>query len=130
MKLREIQNIFKASLKELFDADESSAVIRTVLTEVLKFSTADLLLKASDEITLEEEQRLLKILERLKQSEPMQYVLGYAWFCGLKLKVNKNVLISRPETEELVDWIVKENKMESSHILDIGTGSGCIAIAL
>lgn len=130
MNLGEIQNLFKSALNKLYDAGESGAIVRTVLKEVLNFSSADLLLKDKEAILFAQEVQLLKILERLKQSEPLQYVLGYAWFCGLKLKVNKHVLIPRPETEELVDWIVKENKIQSAHILDVGTGSGCIALAL
>jgi release factor glutamine methyltransferase len=78
------------------------------------------------------------ITERLKKNEPVQYVLGEAWFAGMKFKVNKNVLIPRPETEELVDWIVKESQKsnpesfrdKSQNIIDIGTGSGCIPITL
>ncbi len=130
MNLREIQNIFKRSLKNLYDKDETATIIRTVLMEALNYSTADLILKDQEVVSFETEEQLLKILERLKQAEPVQYVLGYAWFCGLRFKVNKYVLIPRPETEELVDWIVKQNKIQSPHILDIGTGSGCIAIAL
>jgi len=78
------------------------------------------------------------ITERLKKNEPVQYVLGEAWFAGMKFKVNKNVLIPRPETEELVDWIVKESQKvnpesfrdKNQNIIDIGTGSGCIPITL
>ena len=98
--------------------------------EVLNLSPQDLILNDQKEISTDEENKLMQILDRLKQSEPMQYVLGYSWFCDLKLKVNKYVLIPRPETEELVEWIVKENELDYPSILDIGTGSGCIAIAL
>ena len=75
------------------------------------------------------------ITERLKHNEPIQYVLGEAWFSGMKFKVNKNVLIPRPETEELVDWVVKEIenlkfRIDKLRILDVGTGSGCIPITL
>ena len=80
------------------------------------------------------EQKLLSHLDELKANKPLQYVLGYAWFYGLKLKVDKHVLIPRPETEELVRWIleIQNTKIETSNlkILDIGTGSGCIAISL
>jgi len=69
------------------------------------------------------------IRQRLLKGEPVQYVLGEAWFYGLQLAVNSHVLIPRPETEELVDWIVKENSGKQV-IMDIGTGSGCVAIAL
>lgn len=70
-------------------------------------------------------------LQRLKQHEPIQYITGETEFFGLKFLVNKNVLIPRPETEELVEWIIKDfGKNENLKILDIGTGSGCIAISL
>lgn len=76
---------------------------------------------------------LERILDRLVFGEPVQYIAGHAWFFGYKFKVNQSVLIPRPETEELVDWILKDFKTgDKSHlrILDIGTGSGCIALTL
>lgn len=130
MNLREIQNIFKSSLNKLYDTDESSAITRVVLTEVLNYSSVDLILKKKEEISYDLELQLFNIHDRLMQSEPLQYIMGTAWFCNLKLKVNKHVLIPRPETEELVEWIVQENKLSTPQILDIGTGSGCIAIAI
>ena len=81
-------------------------------------------------------EKLNLVIERLKHNEPIQYILGEAWFAGMKFHVDKTVLIPRPETEELVNWIIKtlmgwqlpENR--NYKILDIGTGSGCISIAL
>ena len=71
------------------------------------------------------------MLSRLQKNEPIQYVLGKETFCGLDFEVDSNVLIPRPETRELVEWIVADRKSSaSSHILDIGTGSGCISISL
>ncbi len=72
-------------------------------------------------------------MNRLLNHEPVQYILNEAWFCGMKFYVDKNVLIPRPETEELVEWIIAGNKNQKpkiKNILDIGTGSGCIAITL
>lgn len=76
--------------------------------------------------------QLQDYLIRLKSNEPVQYVLNEAWFCGLKLYVDKHVLIPRPETEELVEWIISDCKfpIDTLSILDIGSGSGCIALAL
>ena len=72
------------------------------------------------------------ILERLKTGEPIQYIAGHAWFWGLKFNVSPAVLIPRPETEELVDWVFQDWKEKKPlvRILDIGTGSGCIPITL
>ncbi len=130
MKLCEIQTIFKSALSKLYDVDETTAITRTVLMEVLNYSSTNIISKQQEEISENDEMQLMQILNRLMKSEPMQYVLGYAWFCELKLKVNQHVLIPRPETEELVYWITDENKINSPSIFDIGTGSGCIAIAL
>ena len=84
-------------------------------------------------LTCEQLESIDTITERLKRNEPVQYVLGEAWFAGMKFKVNKNVLIPRPETEELVDWIVKQaasHEPRAVRILDVGTGSGCIPITI
>jgi release factor glutamine methyltransferase len=73
----------------------------------------------------------LSIKERLLNGEPIQYITGFAWFYGLKFKVNPNVLIPRPETEELVEWVLQTvGKRKDVKILDIGTGSGCIPVTL
>lgn len=72
-----------------------------------------------------------EIVNRLSQGEPIDYILGYTYFYGLQIMVNQHTLIPRPETEELVDWVINENKhIPNLKILDIGTGSGCIALAL
>ena len=71
------------------------------------------------------------LISRINAGEPVQYVVGHAWFYGRKFGIDESVLIPRPETEELVYWIIQENKTESElHLLDIGTGSGCIATTL
>jgi release factor glutamine methyltransferase len=86
------------------------------------------------EITLQQIEKLSNILTRLQTGEPVQYILGHTEFYGLIFKVNPSVLIPRPETEELVEWVlnskVKNQKSKVTTILDIGTGSGCIAISL
>ena len=85
------------------------------------------------EFTQQDEERLNHVIFRLTKGEPIQYIAGHAWFYGLKLTVTPDVLIPRPETEELVHWILSDFKNRPGNqirILDIGTGSGCIAIAL
>jgi release factor glutamine methyltransferase len=85
------------------------------------------------ELTQNEEEKLRNAFQRLKEGEPVQYIAGHAWFYGMKLKVSPDVLIPRPETEELVQWVledIKKNSLNRIRILDIGTGSGCIPIAI
>jgi release factor glutamine methyltransferase len=89
--------------------------------------------KSNDELMFESllQTDFLSIRERLLNGEPIQYITGFAWFYGLKFKVNPNVLIPRPETEELVEWVLETvGKRKNVRILDIGTGSGCIPVTL
>lgn len=98
----------------------------------------DITLNPDKKLTETEQKQLITALNRLKKHEPLQYILGETEFYGLLFKVNKNVLIPRPETEELVEWVIKDfqkttsaaRKNEPFKILDIGTGSGCIAVSL
>ena len=110
-------------------AGEISALTRIIATELLGVSQMAFYLK--DDITLTAEQQTLfdNAIERLKKQEPIQYILGYGDFCGLRFKVTPATLIPRPETSELVEWIASEATGNGS-ILDIGTGSGCIAVSL
>lgn len=94
------------------------------------YSRTDLILKEQERLDLSEIEFIEKTVARLKLGEPLQYVLGQTEFMGLPFKVDRRVLIPRPETEELVEWILSETENEAVHILDIGTGSGCIPIAL
>ena len=102
------------------------------LANIYSSQEVDILLKwlAEDEKNEPKETFYQTVLDELKLGKPIQYILGDCEFYGLKFKVNPNVLIPRPETEELVDLIIHQNKNSEISILDIGTGSGCIAIAL
>lgn len=112
-----------------YTAGEISALTRIIATELLGVSQMAFYLK--DDITLTAEQQTLfdNAIERLKKQEPIQYILAYSDFCGLRFKVTPATLIPRPETSELVEWIASEANGNES-ILDIGTGSGCIAVSL
>lgn len=101
-----------------------------ILKEVSNLSFTDIVNCKFKNLSNNEKQKIIYIVERLQKNEPIQYVLGKTEFYGLDFKVNSNVLIPRPETEELVEWILLETKQVNPHLLDIGTGSGCIAIAL
>ena len=120
-------------LKNVYESDELRNIIELVIEHITNMSRAEQVKNKVPYLTCTQLEDLDAITERLKKNEPVQYVLGEAWFAGMKFKVNKNVLIPRPETEELVDWIVKESqksKVKSQNIIDIGTGSGCIPITL
>lgn len=124
------QNI-KQALKGCCSDSEASALAKMLLVEVLGFSTLELFGGKDKEVSEKDLDVLDKMLERLKNNEPIQYVIGRETFCGMTFEVNPNVLIPRPETQELVEWITHEYKATSScRMLDIGTGSGCIAVSL
>ncbi len=123
---------FINDLRKIYPAREAENITNIVFQDILGYSKTDL--SSKKELLLEENDRMTlnKILERLMQHEPVQYILGHTYFYDLKLKVNNSVLIPRPETEELADWIIKDYSTNDSKlkVLDIGTGSGCIALAL
>ncbi|PTQ96937.1 release factor glutamine methyltransferase [Mucilaginibacter yixingensis] len=122
---------FKARLSELYATDETDAITSLVLSELIQTNKAKL--KAFPELEIPESigLQLTDILSRLETGEPAQYILGETEFYGLPFKVSPAVLIPRPETEELVQWILDTTKQTPvKTILDIGAGSGCIAIAL
>ena len=132
MILKEIQHIFHLELDAIYGKDEVDSFFDMLLNAYLGFGRINLILNPNLTITKAEEQPLFEALNRLKLEEPIQYIIGNAEFYGLKLKVNEYTLIPRPETEELVDWILNgiSNLESEINILDIGTGSGCIAIAI
>lgn len=124
-----LQNIRK-SLSEYYPDNEVSGLVRLLIEHVTQSAMPVLLSDKNTKITTEELLKIDKIVKRLQRFEPIQYILGETEFYGLPFTVNHDVLIPRPETEELVELVLNENTETNAHILDIGTGSGCIAISL
>lgn len=119
------------TLEPLYGNGEARAITDYVLDVCFGLSKADILCGAVEEMTAEKTAELNKIFGRLMEGEPVQYVLGRAEFSGRWFNVRPGVLIPRPETEELCAWITADSKASASpKVLDIGTGSGCIAITL
>ena len=109
---------------------EANAQVKMLFECLFGFTSSDLVLNAGMCFSESELLQLHKALNRLEQHEPLQYVLGYAYFFGLKFKVSAHVLIPRPETEELVQWILDAELKRNLVLLDVGTGSGIIPVAL
>ena len=117
------------SLTPLYDAGEAQAIVRTVLDVKYGMTLTDIICGKVNELSADEGIKLEEIIARLQKGEPVQYILGQADFAGRTFHVEPGVLIPRPETAELCDWITNE-ACRQSRILDICTGSGCIAITL
>jgi release factor glutamine methyltransferase len=133
MLFKEIKSIFLQELSSIYDKMEIESFFYIVLEKFHDLKRIDLALNQN--IKMDEMQHLQweNVILELKLQKPIQYILGETEFYGLKFLVNKNVLIPRPETEELVELIVAESRMSKNKwlkILDIGTGSGCIAVSL
>lgn len=120
----------KQALRDYYPDSEVTAMTKLLLTQVFGMSVTELYAGKDSSFSADEKQQLDNILFRLQKYEPLQYIIGIETFCGLEFEVNRHVLIPRPETAELVDWIEQENPDFRGRILDIGTGSGCIAISL
>jgi release factor glutamine methyltransferase len=119
------------SLADIYERHEANAIALSVAEQVLQLSRLQLSVERQQPVSAAQWQQAAAIITRLQQHEPLQYVLGGAHFYGLELAVSPAVLIPRPETEELVDLIIRENtRGQHLQILDICTGSGCIPIAL
>ncbi|MBK8659845.1 MAG: peptide chain release factor N(5)-glutamine methyltransferase [Bacteroidetes bacterium] len=132
MTIAEQLQFFNHALSSVYDDRDTPAIARLVFEKVFELSPLQFSLERYRVVTKAQEEVINHILLRLQQFEPVQYILGEADFCGLKFSVNPQVLIPRPETEELVHWVKDTfaNATGPVTLLDIGTGSGCIAIAL
>ncbi len=120
----------KKELAGIYPATEIDALASLVLQHIKLYTRTQILLGRGELLSSDERQKLEEIVVRLKKQEPIQYILGETEFFGLKFFCRPGVLIPRPETEELVDWILKENIHPEIRILDIGTGTGCIPVSL
>lgn len=128
--MKQLIDKLQTALSGIYEGHELTAIIRTICCDMLGISSTAYYLKEEVTLTTEQGTLLQGIIDRLRQGEPLQYIEGKAPFCGMEFAVNSSVLIPRPETAELVDWIVCEHATQQPRILDLGTGSGCIAIAL
>lgn len=132
MTLQEAGFYLLNQLRTVYEAGEASAIADRVMESLTGADKTERMLYKNNPISPEEEARLLKYTQQLLTHEPLQYVLQEVWFFGLKFYVDRNVLIPRPETEELVDWVIANCRfpIDTLSILDIGTGSGCIPVTL
>ena len=133
MTLKEFKDFFLKELLKLYPKTEIDSFFFILIDEILNLRRIDFTLEPNIEINQQKLFFLKNALERLKKEEPIQYILGKTEFYGYPFLVTKDTLIPRPETEELVEWILQElefQKKKKTSILDIGTGSGCIAISL
>lgn len=133
-KLSDLYEFYKTELVSIYDNDELYAIFELVCEHYLGYSKTDTRLKFQENLNQSDVLKIYDTAKALKTGMPIQYIFGEADFYNLKFKVNNSTLIPRPETEELVDLIIKQslviNHQSPLTILDIGTGSGCIPIAL
>lgn len=120
----------RKELSGLYNSQEIDSLITLIFDKLKGYSRTQLLLAGEDVLADVERDKIIEIVTRLKNHEPIQYVLGTTEFYGLEFLCVPGVLIPRPETEELVDRIIKENPVSCPTIIDMGTGTGCIAISL
>jgi release factor glutamine methyltransferase len=146
MKLFEAEQYLKEQLKEVYEEQEAATIASIAVEYITGFSKTERVTKKLEQLSASQSVQIQKALKRLKTGEPIQYIMNKSWFYGMELYVDKNVLIPRPETEELVQWVINDvkasgksvfikgpteaDKTTELKILDIGTGSGCIALAL
>ena len=130
MTTREAILLLRSELDTCYDNHEIEGMTRVIFEDVLLWQPVDIVMREKELLPDFFNNRLTNIIERLKQNEPLQYILGKARFHGHSFAVTPATLIPRPETEQLVDMIIDENPSSDLEVLDIGTGSGCIAISL
>ena len=127
--VKEVKWEIKERLGSIYTENEINSLSKQLFSSILKFSATEYLLNDDLLVADEDVERVVVAVNRLQNSEPIQYVVGSCEFYGLSLEVDKSVLIPRPETEELIEWI-RSKVASPTSIVDICTGSGCIALAL
>lgn len=146
MKIFEAENYIREKLKLIYEENEPSNIAGLAIEHISKMNRNERIINKDQKLSDTQSRLFYSTLERLLNHEPIQYIMNKAWFYGMELYVDKGVLIPRPETEELVDWVIKDVKNMDKNvfikqrgeadettrlkILDVGTGSGCIALAL
>lgn len=130
MTLSEFRSTLKETLQACYSKNELDQLAKHLLMNRLKLDSTSYLLAADVEMSEEVLMQLMLDIQRLSRHEPLQYVLGSTSFYGLEIQCNPTALIPRPETEELVDWVLSEVQMTSCNAIDLGTGTGCIPLAI
>jgi len=128
--LGDLKDLIYSELINFYPPRELDSIVKDLLMHVSGLSHSMMVLERDRSLSESEIYFIQQAVKRLKKQEPLQYITGLASFRGLKIKVDQNVLIPRPETEELVGWVLEDLGQEKRIILDIGTGSACIALAL
>jgi release factor glutamine methyltransferase len=132
LTLAEIKIATKQQLSKKIDAIELNSLLGMLIEEVTGWNRVQQVVETNTPLTEIQINKFTEYTQALLNDQPIQYILGKAWFMGLDYKVNEHVLIPRPETEELIEWVVEYAQIidKPLQLLDIGTGSGCIAISL
>jgi release factor glutamine methyltransferase len=129
LKLKEARKFIVGSIVEIYDTGEADSIALVIL-EHLGFNRQKLLRNTDGEIDCDQEKFIRQAIKELRENCPVQYILGETEFLGMKFILSRDVLIPRQETEELVDLIIRENHRPGLSAIDLGTGSGCIAVAI
>jgi len=131
MRIKDYRTYFLQKLSDLYDAMEAENFFAITLEELKQWKRIDLAMNPDYELSGDEIDKWNEVLSQLEAQKPIQYIFGKAYFYGLEFKVNESTLIPRPETEGLVEWVINDiQNPQHIKILDIGTGSGCIAISI
>ncbi len=130
MNLQEATKHITKSLQTIYSQRESQNIVAILMEHITELSATQRLIATPKDLTPAQILAIEQSINQLLQHKPIQQIIGYTWFAGNKFYVDENVLIPRPESDELVEHIVKQRQNQSISIIDIGTGSGCIAVSL